>query len=171
MQGESLEESYHINLVINILIRYPEIFTVMYNLESSSFNLSYMINKRLTRDKYMELARLLEENLEAYRFFKKKERHPIKLRKKSFSGFTQLEIILPGGSQLNGEIGLITSIMRDNFKGDLISEMRLGDDDLSEEEPVSWDELLELLLNRNPDSHAKKLFAFRDSGKVYVYDK
>ena len=61
--------------------------------------------------------------------------------------------------------------MRENFKNDLISEMRFEENDLSEEEPVSWDELLELLLNRNPSNHTKKLFACRDSGKVYVFDK
>lgn len=171
MQGECHEDSYHVNLVINILVRFPEIFTVTYNLDSSSFSLSYMISRKLSRENYISLCHQLEENLEAYRYFKKKESRKMEIKKKSLCGYTQLEIALAGDSLLGNEIALLTSIMRDQFGQDLICEMRMEESDYPDDEPASWDDLLELLLNRNPGNNTKKLFAFRDAGKVYVFDK
>ena len=171
MQGECLEDSYHVNLIINILVRFPEIFTVTYNLDSSSFSLSYMINKKLSKDSYINISRSIKDDLDAYRFFKKKSSCPVSIHKKTFCGFTQIEINLSGDTLVSNEIGLITSIMREKFGQDLISELRFEENDPADDEPASWDDFMELLLNRNPVNRTQKLFAFRDSGKVYVFDK
>jgi hypothetical protein len=129
LQNECLEDSYHVNVIINLLVRFPEIFTITYNLAASSYCLSYMVNGKLDRDRYIELQRQLEENLEAYHYFCKKEHHPITTRKKCFNNFTRLEVILSGDHLISNEIALITRMVNDAFGKTLISELRTEETD------------------------------------------
>lgn len=171
MTSECLEESYHVNMIINLLVRFPDIFTITYNLDSSSCCLSYMIKQEIKKDEYITFRRQLEENLEAYHFFKKKEHHKPTVRKKTFRGLTQLEIGLYEDRLLNDEISLVTRFIRDLFGSNLIGEIRPEEADLGEDTPGETNELMEYLLNRSHGGDVKNLFAFRDSGKVYVFDK
>lgn len=171
MINDNLEESYHVNMIINLLVRYPDIFTIKFNLSSSSCCLTYMINRKLNSERYKELQQTLEDHLEAYQFLRKKKARKPLLRKKIYRGLTRLEIILQDESLPGEEIGMITSLMRDLFKADLLSEIRPEDSDIPDETPASLEDILELLLSCNRYGDTKNLFAFRDAGKVYVFDK
>lgn len=171
MVNDNLEESYNVNMIINLLVRYPDIFTITYNMDSSTCCLTYMINRVLKTDRYREFQKDLQEHLEAYYFLRKEKGHSYSLRKKTYRGLTRLEIIFHAGCLPNDEIGMITKLMRNYFNKDLLSEIRPEEHETPEETPASWEELLELLLSCNLCGDRKNLFAFRDSGKVYVFDK
>lgn len=170
MKGDCLEDSYHVNMIINLLVQFPDIFTISFNLASSTCSLSYMIRQELDKDHYLNFRRQIAENLEAYHFLRKKEHYKVIFRKKTFRGFTQIEIVLCG-FYINDEISLITHYMRDLYGETLISEIRPEELELSEESYEAWHEMLEYLMNRTQGNNAKNLFAFRDAGKVYVFDK
>lgn len=172
MQRDCFEDSFHVNMIVNLLVKFPEIFTITYNLASSAFCLSYMINEKVSREEFLELRRLVEVNLEAFSFFKKKEPDgSVKLRKKTFYGFTQLEVLLTGDNLIGEEFSLITNIIKESCGEKLISELKPEEVDLLEDSATTWDEMLSYLLNRKSGDAAKNLFAFRDAGKVYVFDK
>lgn len=171
MQNGCLEDSYHVNMIINLLMRSPEIFTVTYNLSASSYCLSYMVRAKINPEQFKLLRAQLDENLEAYRFFKKKEHDPITVHKKHYCGFTQLKTILAEDHLVSEEISLITRLIKEKFGKALISELRPEDVESLEEGPASWEEMLSLFSNRKANSSVKNLFAFRDSGKVYVFDR
>jgi hypothetical protein len=171
MQSDCLEDSYHVNIIINLLMRFPEIFTVTYSLSESSYSLSYMVKTKVGLEQFKSFSCQLEENLEAYRFFKKKEHYPVSVQKKYYCGFTQLETVLSEDHLIGEEISLITRLIKEQFGKTLISELRPEDVDLLEEGPATWEEMLSILSNRKANSSVKNLFAFRDSGKVYVFDK
>ncbi len=170
MQKGCLDDSsYHVNMIINLLMRFPEIFTVTYNLGASSYCLSYMIKGKVVQEDYISLRRRLEENLEAYCYFKKKDNCKIRLGKEHYGCFTRLEVKLAGGNLTGEEISLITRLIHDAFGPNLISELRPDDVDL-EDGVSTWEEMMSLISNRDSGSEVNKLFAFREAGKVYVYD-
>ncbi len=171
MQKGCLDDSYHVNMIINLLMRFPEIFTVTYNLAASSYCLSYMIKGKVNQECYSELRRRLKENLEAYCYFKKKESCKIRLEKKHYGGFTQLEVKLAGENLTGEEISLITRLINDAYGHNLISELRPEDVEL-DEEAATWEEMMSLFPSkRDAGSEVNRLFAFREAGKVYVYDQ
>lgn len=171
MQNGCLEDSYHVNMIINLLMRFPEIFTVTYNLSASSYCLSYMVKAKINQEQFISLRGQLDENLEAYRYFKKKEHDPLSVQKKYYCGFTQLKTILAEDHLIGEEISLITLLIKEHFGKALISELRPEDVESLEEGPAVWEEMLSLFSNRKANSSVKNLFAFRDSGKVYVFDR
>ncbi len=171
MQSGSIEDSYHINMIINLLMRFPEIFTVTYNLSASSYCLSYMVKSKVNQEQFNSLYRQLEENLEAYRYFKKKENDRLSVQKKYYCGYTQLDTVLSEDHLIGEEISLITQFMKEQFGKALISELRPEDVESQEEGPSTWEEMISLFSNYKENSSVKNLFAFRDAGKVYVFDK
>lgn len=164
MKGECLEDSYHVQMMINLLIRFPDIFTISFNLDAASCCLSYMVRRKIENKNYIIFQKKLEESLAAYRYFKNKEHHRTAVRKKTYRGMTQIEIELFGEQYLREEIALITSFVRDVYGRDLICAVR------PEDRPGDGKGLMEYLQKRKPGEDSKNLFAFREAGKVYVYD-
>lgn len=171
MQNACFEDSYYVNMIINLLVRFPEIFTVSYSLSSSSYSVSYMVTGRVDQKKFSSLRRKIEVYLEAYRYFKKKEHSRITLQKKFYYGFTLFETNLIDSDLAAEEVSLITRLFREDFEKSLINELRPEDVESADEGSANWEEIFPLLSNRNPNNAVNKLFAFRDAGKVYIYDQ
>lgn len=171
MQNGCLEDSYHVNMIINLLVRFPEIFTVSYNLSASSYDISFMVKGRVNQDQFSSLRRELNENLEAYRYFKKKEHSSISVHKKFYCGYTQLETHLLDHHLAGEEISLITWLFKEKFGKSLIGELRQEDVESLEDGASTWEEIFSMLSSRKTDAIVSKLFAFRDAGKVYIFDQ
>ena len=67
------------------------------------------------------------------------------------------------------EVNLINQIIWNEFKNDLVLDSRV-------EEPLENDssfkeEFFEFLLSKKKEKKEENLFAFREAGKVYVFDK
>src|SRR5690554_6249410 len=83
VQGGGLEETYHANFIINMLLRYPEIYTASFDLATSSYNVAYLIAMELKGESYRRLCTLLKDNLEAFSCFQKREVHRVNIRKRN----------------------------------------------------------------------------------------
>lgn len=168
MKSGIIDSSYHVNLIVNLLMRFPEIFTINYNHINCAYCFSYMIRGELHGKKYQSLCRDFEKKMKAYHFLEKQAHAKLNIRKKSFCGLTQLEIHFPAETFSSDEISMITSLLKEQFNGNIISELR--HEDLEHNEPGLWDTFMEFFIFRG-DPKKENLFAFRESGKVYVFDK
>ena len=68
MPQDSLNESGHVNMLIKLLLSFPEIYTITLNVPSSSCRLSYMIRRKLDEKEYLALRQYLQENIETFIF-------------------------------------------------------------------------------------------------------
>ncbi len=168
MKNGLIENSYHVNLIVNLLVRFPEIFTINYNHANCSYCFTYMIQEELRGQNYQNICRHLEENMKAFHFLQKKVHMKLNIRKKTFHGLTQLEILFPAEPLSSDEVSMVTRLLKEQFSENIISELRPEDLDLDEN--GSWEEFMEYLLFQG-DPKEENLFAFRESGKVYVFDK
>jgi hypothetical protein len=66
---------------------------------------------------------------------------------------------------------LFSNIVREFFNGDLISEIRRGEDSGLPEAALLVGEISGNYPASDPNRKISPLFAFREAGKVYVFDK
>lgn len=168
MPQDSLPESDHVNMLIDLLLRFPEIYTISLNLPSSTCYLSYMIGRKLNRGEGPALQRHLQENLETFYFLNRCEgEHRLEIEQSGYGNLTRLQLTLGYDHLLGGVISLLTAVVSDLFRTDLIIENRAGENlPRLEIDPAG-----ELSIPNGPDIRSNHLFAFRDSGKVYIFDK
>jgi hypothetical protein len=172
MIKEPLDKSYHVNMIIDLLLRFPEIHTINFNVSSSSWCLSYMIRGSMDGKAFLELKRKLKNNLEALYFLRHCEKpSSLKVSKNLYSGITRLQITTAGESLPGEAISLLTTTLHDIFPQELMREIpcESGDYLSAMAEPDGG----MLSLSQPPARNGKisHLFAFRDAGKVYIYDK
>lgn len=171
MQKDSHGNSYHVNMLVSLLVRFPEIFTIRYHVNSELYSLSYMVGEEISKKDYVLITDQIKENLDAYCFFQKKEKLELKIKKNTFSGFSKIEVNFRGYSTATEEISLINELFKEVFHDKLISEIRSEDTSSSEDIAASWEDMFDFLLSNNKNEKMDNLFAFRDSGKVYIFDK
>lgn len=171
MHKDSLDESYHVNMLIGLLLRYPEIYTITFNVPTSSCSLSYMISRQIGRDEFMALRRRLKLSLKVFYFLQDCEKTlEFNISKNKYPGLTRIQITLEGDAILGEAISLLTKTMHEIFEKDLIGEIRPTSEGCLPEITAPPEEL------SGPPPAAQNrrmghLFAFRDAGKVYIYDK
>lgn len=170
MPQEPLPESSPVNMLVDLLLRFPEIYTITLNLPSATCSLTYMVRRKLGHGEHPGLERRIRENLETFFYLNRyKAKEQIKLSRKRYHDLTQLSIVLSYDFLLGDTISLLTALMRDLFQDDLITEDRTGSSTrrsvrelIEESAPV-------------PEALARcrssRLVAFRDAGKVYIFDK
>lgn len=168
MKNGSFEDSYYVQLMVNLLVRFPEIYTINYNLAKHSCSLSYMIRKVLKGKSYQDLCCNLDQSVQALRYFEKKEPVQMQVHKKNIDSLTCLEIVMIALPPVIEEISLVTNLLREEFPGILVSELRTDEDEWDD---LSYWEDISGLMKVRDEQREENLFAFREAGKVYIYDK
>ncbi|NLC10623.1 MAG: hypothetical protein GX767_00025 [Firmicutes bacterium] len=156
-------ESYYVNLLISILVHYPEIFTIYYDLVQKKCKLSYMINKPLWGNKYINFKRHFFDSFNLYFDLLGTNNTAPVIKKIIFSTMALLELSWHTQNLSMGEINLINELIVNEFEKSICSDERYLH--------TNQGELVEYLLPYRRENKEKHLFAFRDAGRVYVYDK
>jgi hypothetical protein len=167
MPEEPLPDADHIQMLVDLLLRFPEIYTITLNLPSASCHLSYMIRRELAQEQFTALERQLQEIMETFCFLNRcPERCRFAITRESEQGLTRVQLTLGCEPFLDKLISLITAIMHEHFPEELIVEQRSS-------AYCRWPEngfTGELTLPGDSEQRSGRLSAFRDSGKVYIFD-
>jgi hypothetical protein len=166
---QTSEELSNVNLLIFLLVQFPEIFTINYNLIKSSIKLTFMLRLDIGQERYISFKRELNECLKAYTKLAALNEVLPKLSKKMVHSWTLLQVTLNKDNISFEEVNLISSLVLNEFKNDVILDIR--NDSCLEKEISEREEFIEYLLSSNKANEEENLFAFRESGKVYVFDK
>ncbi len=164
------EDTYRINLIVGFLMQFPEIFTVNYDLESSSYCFAFMIRKKISSGQYRRFCKDFMEIWDSYCYFSKRELSEFKIRKHYCYEFTRLDLFFARENLSSEEVSLVNNFVKDKFGENLISDYREGDSNLFTDYRQTDDDYLEFLLIQG-EKRPNALFAFRESGKVYVLNK
>ncbi len=168
----SLDESYHVNMLIELLVRFPEIYTITYNMNASACCISYMIKGPIEQKPLSDLRRQLKQNLDALYFLHNHgEPDKFKITGSRYHNLTQIQINMEGGSLLGESVSLITKTVQGFFGEDLISEISAEYDGSLAAIAEPFEELPGRSPAVTPARKISHLFAFREAGKVYIYDK
>ncbi|HHU76136.1 MAG TPA: hypothetical protein GXZ24_04480 [Firmicutes bacterium] len=163
------EELSTVDLLVMLLLRFPEIFTINYNLLKSRFELSFMLEKNLGDNKYRKFKENFENATMAYIELSKQESAIPKLSYKAIDSWTLLRVTWEKGNIAFEEVNLVNQIIRSEFKDVLVLDSRV--EGLLERDASSNEEFIEFLHPKRNENDEENLFAYREAGKVYVYDK
>jgi hypothetical protein len=158
------------DLLIAFLVRFPAIFTLNYNLAEAKFRFSFIITKVLEQEKYLRFRKILYEHLKTYyEILNLEEPTYPKIRKSVLDSWTLLEITWTRENISLEEVNLTCSVLLNEFKNNVLIDLR--DENCFVNDAVKEDDFIEYLLFRKNEKEEESLFAFRESGKVFVYDK
>lgn len=161
--------NYTTNLLISLLMRFPEIMSIHFNLPRDIAKFTFVLKGSPGKDEFAHFNWLLEESLLVLQdltggMLKVK----VKLQR---SHDITLLIVTSNTSYLSLEgIQLICGIVCSEFSHTIVRDAdaleALRDDELMHQE-----EIIDYLLTHSTATKQDNLLAFRDSGKVFVYDK
>lgn len=162
---QASEELSNVDLLIFLLVRFPEILSINYNLAETKFTLSFMLKRIVENDQYILFKKGFLTSFKAYNEISGFNHFLPRLCKKIIKPWTLLQVTLKKERITFEEVNLISSLVLNEFKNDVVIDCR---DNYYFESKINNNEYL---LSRKKENEEENLIAFRESGKVYIYDK
>lgn len=163
------EELSTVDLLIMLLLRFPEIFTINYNLVKSTLKLSFMLKNRPENSRYIQFRKTFQDAARAYIDMAKLNTAVPTLHRKTIDSWILLQVTWKKDNISLEDVNLINRIIWNEFKNDLVLDTRIKE--FSGKEASPNEEFIEYLLSRKTENDEENIFAFREAGKVYVFDK
>ncbi len=166
---EDLEISDEVNLLISILVRYPEIASISIDPNTETISMSFMLSSVISEQSNNNIKLLFVDSIAAL--------HKLKNIKSSTTDFTItniekmsiISVIRDVATMTKNEINLIISLLRDNFTDILIID---NNGSMLEEDLLVQDELIEdILTNMQQEHPINRLIGIREDGRVLVFNK
>ncbi|NPV92277.1 MAG: hypothetical protein HPY50_16050 [Firmicutes bacterium] len=153
------------DLLISIMLRYPEIGTVKYNPRYKFLQFTFIILESLDRQRLEDFAVLLPKALDAYSYLEKRRPGKIKVEY-SIEGGVTLVMVTRDVDTLNpDEITFVVEFFKDWFD----TESR---EDVFEEEILFQEEIIRQSLEQTKKTrNSRSTIALREEGQVIVYNK
>ena len=158
------------NLLISMLVRYPEIGTINFNPEENSIKFTFMISGIPTASDFENLKRLIINSVAAYHLLEDIKNCSINVELSSYEQVAMLNITRDVHTMSRGEINLTIKLLRERFAERLVADLNetMLEEDLLLQEEVIEDMLANMRKQYN-DNHS--LIGIREDGRVFVFNK
>jgi len=168
MKQQTKQDAYTTNLLISLLVRFPEIMSINFDMPQDSAKFTFILAGIVKKEDVTNFRLVFKDSLSAYQELTEEYlevKH--KLRR---SGKVNLLELYCRTSALSLEwIQLICGIISGHFPTILVRDGDEGES-IHEEELIRQEEIIAYLLSHNTGTQKDNLIAFRESGKVFVYD-
>lgn len=163
------EVSDSIGLLISILVRYPEVGTINYDPVNQELKFTFIFSRVLNQNEMVSFKKKVIDSIETYNHLEGKVPTIVGVNHHLCDSFTMLEVTRDVGTLTQEEISLVIELVHTSFKNNLVTE---NNDYLMEEDLLMQEELIEHMLeNIKTCSPDKNLIAFREEGRVLVFNK
>ncbi|MCE5285361.1 MAG: hypothetical protein LLG02_05905 [Pelosinus sp.] len=163
------EISDGVNLLISILVRFPEIGTIRFDQHNNSLKTTFMLSSIPSGSEFKEIRRLLLDSLAAYHMLEGLAATLTEIELSTYERMAMLTILRDVHTLSKGEFALIITLLRDCFKDRLVSE---SNDVMLEEDLLMQEEQIDNMLENMKQQHiAQSLIGFREDGRVVVFNK
>ncbi len=158
------------NLIISMLVRYPEIGTINFNPEANSLKLTFMISGIPTVEEFESTKRLIINSIAAYHMLQGITDNNVDIELSSYEKVAMVTFIREVQTLSRGEINLVIKLLREHFSDRLVTDHNdamLEEDLLFQEEVI--EDMLENVRKQYNDHHS--LIGIREDGRVFVFNK
>lgn len=158
-----------VNLLISILIRYPEIGTIKFNTETNCLLFKFMLSASPSELELSKFKNLLLDSIIAYNMLEGLSLGTSEIELHTDAQVAMLTIIRDIYTLSNSEITLIIALLRQQLHHYLIVDTI---DSPNEEDLAVQEEVIEDMLIRIKDHrHLYGLIGIRENGRVLVFNK
>ncbi len=163
------ENADAVGLVIALLVRFPEIATLVSHPNDGTLTVSFAVSKRLDRPSQAAVRELVLEHTRTFTAFDGEPHGALEVECECDDGMTFVRVTREASSFTREELQMLTALVAERF-GDQLLKSPAVDDDFGDEDPAAQDELIEYALEalRDP-SQQKSLVGFREEKRVLVY--
>lgn len=163
------EVSDSVGLLITILVRYPEISKINYEPEKQTIKLTYLIKNNFSEEELSKFFGNLKECILTFNYLQQNKNIFVEIENQINEDYITLDLYRDIDTFTVNELNVIIQLLHSDFPKSVIVDTNefFYEDELQWQEELITD-MLENLKNALP---VKKLLAFRDEGKVRVFDK
>lgn len=157
-------------LLISILIRYPEVATINFDPEQQVLKFTFILSKVLDSEEFEGMKIKLLKSIDVFNTLESKKVRLSIIKHNVYDNLTLIEIQRDVDAMVQEEIALIVEFFRSYFPKNLVIEK--DESIIIEEELIVQEEIIEHMLESvRSVAGDKRLFAFRDEGRVLVFNK
>ncbi|WP_371369125.1 hypothetical protein SRRS_24240 [Sporomusa rhizae] len=158
------------NLLISMLVRYPEIGTINFNPETNSLKFTFMISGIPTAGDFESVKQLIINSIATYHLLQGITDSKIDVELSKYEQVAMLTIMRDVHTMSQGEIGLTVKLLRERFADRLTADQN---DSILEEDLLLQEEVIEDLLEsmRKQYNERHNLIGIREDGRVFVFNK
>ncbi|MEG6586426.1 hypothetical protein [Dendrosporobacter sp. 1207_IL3150] len=158
-----------VNLLISILVRYPEIGTISFDPNNESLKLTFMLSGIPTQPEFLTTKKLILSSIAAYHQLEGLNIHITDVQLSTYENVAILNIFRDVATLSKSEIAMIIALLRDKFKDRLVADLN---DSMLEEDLLIQEELIDNMLENIKKHHAAHcLIGIREDGRVLVFNK
>jgi hypothetical protein len=169
LQQDDDRVSSGVNLLISILVRYPEIGTINFDAENNTIKLTFMLSGIPTEPEFSKTKAMLLGSIAAYHILEQTRPATADVQLSSCEQVAMLTILRDVPTLSKGEIALIIALLWDNLKEKLIAD---ENDTMLEEDLLVQEEVIDSMLESVKAQHnCSGLIGIREDGRVLVFNK
>lgn len=158
-----------VGLLISLLVRYPEVATINFDPEQQILKFKFIVLKTVLEEEMKSLKQQMLDCIEVFNKLQGKTVRFSTVDHQYFDSYTMIEINRDVETLVREEIDLIAALFRQNLENSLVKDDSSG---FYEEDIIIQEEIIDHMLEIVKDCAVeKKLFAFREEGKVLVFNK
>ena len=165
--GDDVSDS--VGLLISILVRYPEVGSIHFEPDKNVIKFSFFLLSLIPDSVVQIFKDRLSSCIKTFFYLHNSEYTVLSIEDFVYEGLTLLEIKRDVESLTSSELSLIVQVARDAFEQQLAADQN---ESLQEEDLLVQEELIGRMLDNVrytvPD---KRLIAFREEGRVLVFNK
>ncbi len=156
-------EGNQIDLLVAILVRFPQIGTIHYEPEAKTLRLVFLLKD--AQQDFHHFARRFESHLALFHNLRQEDVAVASLKKAETGDLTVIEVIRDLASISSGELNLIVELVSDEYGDTVVQEGH----DIDDEDVVEQNFQIESLLMSTMWRPLERLTGFRDKGRVLVF--
>lgn len=158
-----------VGLLISILVRYPEVATINFDPENQLLKFTFIYSQVLQSNELKNLKQKIMDSIEVYNLLEGKETRVISLNHQVCGNLTLIEVQRDVDTLVQEEITLIVGLFRECLNNNLVTE---ENEQFIEEDLIAQEEIIDYMLESIKSSTQDKfLFAYREEGRVFVFNK
>jgi len=165
--GKEVTDS--VGLLITLLVRYPEIAKINYEPENQLIKMSFLIKSDVNENVISKFVQDLKSSILTFNYLEQVDNIELLVNYEINDDCISIDIYRDINTITSSEISLIVQLFQKDFSNSVIAD---SNEFFYEDELVWQEELIsDMLENLKKSNPVKKLLAFRDDGKVRVFDK
>lgn len=169
LEQENKSNADGVNLLVSILVCYPEIGTLSFEPKDDSLKMTFVLGRTLEAKEFDEIKDFIGRSILTYHSLEGYGNAAIEFRMNNYGTAAFINMIRDVETLSRGEIALISTLMRERFGEQLISDANMTN--LEEEGIIQEDFIDNMIGNMKVNHAAEKLIGIREDGRVMVFNK
>ncbi|MBB5335354.1 hypothetical protein [Pectinatus brassicae] len=155
-----------VNLLVSILLRYPEIGTISFDPETTCLKITFTLDKMVVSDEFENFKTLLTNSISAYHYLENIQDAKVSINTDIQENTLFMHILRDMDTVSQNEIKLISTLMNEHF-GDAIIK---GSTNSTENESMQEDIIDHMLGSVKLNHVSERIIGIWEEGRVLVFN-